>query len=168
MRVVFSYHFPNLHMGQYFKPVNVTKKEYICPWCIGTGAKLWEWAANPSGAIFVLLLRRSSQSGGGDFGCCTPQMIQLTESDDLADIVASALAKEGADAILDPAEIVGRWAGDEIYLIGDYDEPGDIYREAKSWRNISELMVTAWNSFIELPERKLHFEYCGCGECPDC
>ena len=58
--------FPTLYIGQYFRAVNKTKKEVVCPWCVGGGAKLWEWAANPIGALFVLLLRRSSGSGGGD------------------------------------------------------------------------------------------------------
>lgn len=54
-------------MGQYFKAVNTDKKEYVCPWCIGGGAKLCEWAANSQGAIFTLLLRKSDEGGGGDF-----------------------------------------------------------------------------------------------------
>ena len=28
-------------MGQYFKAINLDKKEYVCPWCLGGGAKLW-------------------------------------------------------------------------------------------------------------------------------
>ncbi|MCA9062830.1 MAG: hypothetical protein KDA96_07220 [Planctomycetaceae bacterium] len=155
-------------MGQYFKPVNVTKQEYICPWCIGAGAKLWEWAANPCGAIFVLLLRRSSQTGGGDFGSTKPLFIEVANDGECSDVIAQVLQREGADAVADASQIVGRWAGDEIYLVGDYDESGDLYRRAKSWRNISESVVEAWNGFIEIPELKLRFEYCGCGECPDC
>ena len=54
-------------MGQYFKAINVTKQEVVCPWCLGTGAKLWEWAANPLAAVFTLLLRKSDASGGGDY-----------------------------------------------------------------------------------------------------
>jgi len=54
-------------MGQYFKAVNLKKREYVCPWCIGGLAKLYEWSANPQGAIFPLLLRRSTQAGGGDY-----------------------------------------------------------------------------------------------------
>jgi hypothetical protein len=36
-------------MGQYFKACDLDKQEYICPWCVGGAAKLWEWAANPWG-----------------------------------------------------------------------------------------------------------------------
>ncbi|MDB5392139.1 MAG: hypothetical protein JWM11_7785 [Planctomycetaceae bacterium] len=55
------YLFSIFNMGQYFAAVNTDKKEFVCPWCIGGGAKLWEWAANPTGAIFTLLLRKSDE-----------------------------------------------------------------------------------------------------------
>ena len=41
-------------MGQYYVAVNKRKREYICPWCLGGVAKLWEWAVNPQSAIFPL------------------------------------------------------------------------------------------------------------------
>jgi hypothetical protein len=28
---------------------------------------------------------------------------------------------EGQPVKLDPSNVVGRWAGDEVYLVGDYD-----------------------------------------------
>ena len=55
------------NMGQYFVAINKDKKEYVCPWCLGGGAKLFEWAANPQGAIWTLLLRQSSEGGGGEY-----------------------------------------------------------------------------------------------------
>lgn len=53
-------------MGQYFRAVNLDKKEYICPWEIGGAAKLWEWCANRQAGIFPFLLRKSNEGGGGD------------------------------------------------------------------------------------------------------
>jgi hypothetical protein len=53
-------------MGQYFKAVNLDKKEYVCPWAIGGMAKLWEWCVNPQAGIFPFLLRKSNEGGGGD------------------------------------------------------------------------------------------------------
>jgi hypothetical protein len=53
-------------MGQYFKAVNLDKKEYVCPWAIGGMAKLWEWCANNQAGIFPFLLRKSNEGGGGD------------------------------------------------------------------------------------------------------
>ena len=78
-------------MGQYFRAVNTDKHEYVCPWCIGGGAKLWEWAANTQGAIFTLLLRKSDEGGGGDFP--NPEV----------------------------HPVVGSWSGDRVALVGDYD-----------------------------------------------
>ncbi|MBD3337847.1 MAG: hypothetical protein GF353_01975 [Candidatus Lokiarchaeota archaeon] len=54
------------HMGQYFRPINLDKKEYVCPWEIGGVAKLWEWCANCYAGIFPFLMRKSNESGGGD------------------------------------------------------------------------------------------------------
>ncbi len=78
-------------MGQYFKIVNQDKKEVINAWDLGGGAKFWEWLWNPQARVFVWLLRKSDEGGGGD--------------------------------INDPErfETLGRWAGDRITLIGDYD-----------------------------------------------
>lgn len=160
MRAVFVF-LPIFHMGQYFKPVNITKQEYVCPWCIGGGAKLWEWAVNPGGAIFVLLLRRSSQTGGGDYGGPATQVVELTEQQDLAEVIAKGILREGQDLPLPPESMVGRWAGDEVYLVGDYDDSGH-YQRASEFTNISRPLVEAWNAFVELPDYQLRFESCGC------
>ena len=78
-------------MGQYFKIVNEDKKEVINPWDLGGTAKFWEWLWNPQARVFVWLLRKSDEGGGGD--------INATER----------------------FETLGRWAGDRITLVGDYD-----------------------------------------------
>ncbi len=125
-------------MGQYFKAVNISKKEYVCPWCVGQVAKLWEWSANPHGSIFTLLLRKSSEGGGGDF--------------------------HGPTYEQDKNAIPGRWAGDHVCLVGDYDE-SRIWDHIDGYRNISKELVEPWNNFIEIPAMKLTFEECNsCGE----
>ena len=129
-------------MGQYFRAINTDKQEYICPWCIGGGAKLWEWAANPCGSIFTLLLRRSDEGGGGDYygyhkGC-----------------------GEGGPITCPVSPIAGRWAGDRVALVGDYDSSG-LYQSVSQYRNISEELVREWNAFIELDTHQLRFH-------PDC
>jgi hypothetical protein len=152
-------------MGQYFRAVNKTKKEVVCPWCIGGGAKLWEWAASPIGALFVLLLRRSSGCGGGDYYGYRPQVINVDgeSSNGFADTLARVALIEGAPAPQDPDSVVGRWAGDEVYLVGDYDS-SQLYEESHGYRNISRQLVETWNSFIDLEDRKLTYEECGCGQ----
>jgi hypothetical protein len=123
-------------MGQYFKAINLDKREYVCPWCVGEVAKLWEWAANPHGSLFTLLLRKSSEGGGGDFHGVTYE-----ES---------------------PQAIVGRWAGDRVVLCGDYDD-SRIWDCLPRYRNVSRELVDAWNAFMEIPDRKLTFDpHCGC------
>jgi hypothetical protein len=132
-------------MGQYFKAANTDKKEFVCPWCIGGGAKLWEWAANPQGAIFCLLLRKSDEGGGGDFygyrrGC-----------------------GEGGAICCPLSPIAGRWAGDRVVLVGDYDS-SHLWDELGDYRNISHELVQEWNEFIELADKRLDFTPCtSCG-----
>lgn len=120
-------------MGQYFKAINTDKHEYICPWCLGETAKLWEWANNRHGSIFTLLLRQSDRGGGGDCQC------------------------------FETSQIAGRWAGDRVCLIGDYDS-SQLYDEAKSYRNISREVVDEWNKFIGSPDSQLEYDPCSC--CP--
>jgi hypothetical protein len=131
-------------MGQYFKAVNIDKREVVCPWCIGGGAKLWEWSANTQGSIFTLLLRKSDEGGGGDFYGYHKE------------------CDEGGPITCRPEPMVGRWAGDRVALVGDYD-PSNLYTEAAGYRNISRELVAVWNDFIELPDRRLEFHAdCSC------
>lgn len=87
-------------MGQYWRIVNLTKKEYLDPYTLGSGAKLWEQVANdlPGRALIVLLAAMPVPRGGGD----------LNLDDDVA------------------KRTIGRWAGDRIALVGDYGVRGDI------------------------------------------
>lgn len=152
-------------MGQYFKPVNTDKKEFVCPWCIGGGAKLWEWAVNTQGAIFTLLLRKSSGSGGGDYGGPEPQVIQMTDDTDLAEVIAKGILHEGQPISIPAESMVGRWAGDRVVLVGDYDD-SELYSTATElYHNISAPLTVAWNQFVEDERFQLHYQCCGsCAE----
>ena len=138
--------FPTFTMGQYFKALNTDKMEVVCPWCIGGGAKLWEWAANPQGAIFTLLLRKSDEGGGGDFygyhkGC-----------------------GEGSPIPCPLSPIAGRWAGDRVMLVGDYDS-SKLWNQLHQCENISRQLVDEWNAFIEIDDKQLSYMPCaGCKE----
>lgn len=129
-------------MGQYFKAVNLDKREVVCPWCIGGGAKLWEWAANSQGAVLTLLLRKSDEGGGGDF-------YGYRKSNGEGGPIRSPVSR-----------IAGRWAGDRIAFVGDYDS-SKLWDQLGTFRNISGELVEEWNSFIELPDLKLTYR-------PDC
>lgn len=83
-------------MGQYWKTVNLDKREFICPHKLGGGLKLWEQVNNPPGtpvALFILTAAMPEPRGGGD---------------------------------LKPHPAIGRWAGDRIVTIGDYAEDDDV------------------------------------------
>ena len=110
-------------MGQYFKAVNLDKREFVCPWCVGGLAKLWEWAASNHGSVFTLLLQKSDAI----------ESLELSED-----------------------RTAGRWAGDRVVLIGEYDSTG-LYEESDQFRNISQSVVRDWNEFIGDPDRCLTF-----------
>ena len=119
-------------MGQYFVAVNHTKKEFVCPWCVGGVAKLVEWMLNPQSAILPYLLRRSDGSGGGD--------------------------------IEDPSAVdyAGRWAGDNVELLGDYHGDGSSYRQVyETYTNISADVVAEMLAALSIGETGLETGLCG-------
>ena len=83
-------------MGQYFKLVNLDKKEVVNAWDTGGGAKFWEWLYNIQARVLIWLLRQSDSDGGGDI----PEAERARYT------------------------TLGRWAGDRVTLIGDYDASG--------------------------------------------
>lgn len=52
----------------------------------------------------------------------------------------------------------GRWAGDRIVVVGDYDESGLYQKAAKEYREISGDIIEELNDFIGCQDYKL--EYC--------
>lgn len=53
-------------MGQYFVLVNEDKQEFVSAWTVGGSAKFYEWLWNHPARLLVWLLRRSTETGGGD------------------------------------------------------------------------------------------------------
>jgi hypothetical protein len=88
-------------MGQYYKIVNIKKKQYITPHTFGDGAKLMEFSMSASGVLagLAILLADGNGRGGGDLN-----------SDN---------------------DIVGSWAGDNIVIAGDYADTGKFVKEAE-------------------------------------
>ena len=86
-------------MGQYYKIVNVKKKEYITPHTFGDGAKLMEFSMSANGVLagLAILLADGNGRGGGDLNS--------------------------------NSSIVGSWAGDNIVIAGDYADPGKFVKE---------------------------------------
>jgi len=86
-------------MGQYYKIVNIKKKQYITPHTFGDGAKLMEFSMSASGVLagLAILLVDGNGRGGGD----------LHSKND----------------------IIGSWAGDNIVVAGDYADAGKFVKE---------------------------------------
>ena len=86
-------------MGQYYKIVNIKKKQYISPYIFGDGSKLMEFSMSANGALagLSILLADGNGRGGGDLH---------SEND-----------------------IVGSWAGDNIVVAGDYADDGKFVKE---------------------------------------
>ena len=99
---------------------NLTKQEYLHPHKLGTGLKLWEICANPQIGVLAYLLRKSDELGGGD--------------------------------IRDPDEFpnAGRWAGDSLVIIGDYDSSELYYYVQDHFKEITDEIKDEYNAFIEI------------------
>ena len=61
----------------------------------------------------------------------------------------------GGDIEHPDAQYAGRWAGDEVYLVGDYDSSGLYDRAQKSYRDIARGLVREYNRFIKIDKLKL-------------
>ena len=64
----------------------------------------------------------------------------------------------GGDVDNIEVEFAGRWAGDKVYLVGDYDSR-DLYTEAqKRYKNIAKGLVKEYNLFIQNKDLKLTYK----------
>lgn len=86
-------------MGQYYKAVNLDKKEFLSPHDCGNGAKLMEFGLSGMSMMSCvsILLADGNGRGGGDLHSKNP--------------------------------IIGSWAGDRIVITGDYADNGKFIPE---------------------------------------
>jgi len=86
-------------MGQYYKIVNIKKKQYIRPSTFGDGSKLMEFSMSANGVLagLAILLADGNGRGGGDLH---------SEND-----------------------IIGSWSGDNIVVAGDYADEGKFVKD---------------------------------------
>jgi len=108
-------------MGQYWLPVNLDKKEYINPHKLGSGLKIREQIHTHPGTCAALLMLVTAQReirGGGDF--------QMSEDEYL---IWKTEGPHRTDCTPVPREVIGRWAGDRIAIVGDYAEDSDLAEE---------------------------------------
>ena len=118
-------------MGQYWKVVNLKKREFLFPHKQGCGLKLWEQLANHPGtgaALLILCAAMPEARGGGDFDLgenwhgpertIPPHNVTPGPMPENYEEVARAT--------------IGRWAGDPIALVGDCAERGDLPAKYKA------------------------------------
>jgi hypothetical protein len=107
-------------MGQYFKVVNISKKQYIHPHTFGDGLKLKEFGASGMGTMQALavLLASGMGRGSGDLHTNNP--------------------------------IVGSWAGDRIVIAGDYADTGIFVDAAYSEYNLYIAASQADNEYEDI------------------
>lgn len=112
-------------MGQYWKPVNLDKREFIHPHKLGAGLKLWEQLANHPGtgaALIILCAAMPETRGGGDFDLEKnwhgPERKFPEHNIEPGPMPNNYQRLAG--------QVIGRWAGDRIALVGDYAEDTDL------------------------------------------
>lgn len=67
----------------------------------------------------------------------------------------------GGDVDTTKTRYAGRWAGDEVYLVGDYDSSQLYELASKQYTNIAQELVQEYNEFIAVEELKLTYEKLG-------
>lgn len=116
-------------MGQYWKAVNLDKKEYINPYRLDSGAKLWEQLANGVGdALIILCAAMPEHRGGGDLDLL--ENWHGTERTFPEHNLGPGPMPNTYPGIA--SRTIGRWAGDRIALVGDYAKAGDLPRKYKA------------------------------------
>ena len=109
-------------MGQYFLPVNLTKREFINPHALGSGLKLCEQLGSHVGsALIILCASMPERRGGGDLDL--DQNWHGPERKFPEHNVNPGPMPDEYPAIA--RRTIGRWAGDSIAIVGDYAKDSD-------------------------------------------
>jgi len=169
-------------MGQYWKLVNIDKREWVSPFRLGSSLKLWEHLAQCEGygrALTVLLSAQVESRGGGD----------LDIDQNWHGPERTFPAHNSSPGPMPPEyaniarSVIGRWIGDRVLIVGDYQEDDDakhfkvdpgpipwseLYGKCHSneddperFRDISELVATViehelGGKFMRHPGSKIH------------
>jgi len=118
-------------MGQYYRIVNLDKKEYLSPYPFDEGAKLLEFGTGKGTLLLALavLLADGNGRGGGDLHgipcpkCkvwieCGPPGYGYKTGPGISDYERECECREWGGWL--PPKIAGRWKGNRIVVAGDY------------------------------------------------
>ncbi len=64
----------------------------------------------------------------------------------------------GGDRDTSTTEYAGRWAGDTVYLVGDYDESKLFDKAQREFTNISNPLAKEYNDFVAVKESQLQIK----------
>jgi len=134
-------------MGQYHMVVNLTKREFIHPHKLGSGLKLWEQIANGAnggtGAALLVLLAASNGRGIGDLDVEDnwhgPERVDMSGPGPMPESYPEVAKRT-----------IGRWAGDQIAVVGDYAEDSDLPPEFKASSILAE--TEEGGTYIDISE----------------
>lgn len=114
-------------MGQYWKVVNLDKREWVDAHQLGVGLKLGEQIGSGHGtpdALFILVAAMRGRRGGGDFDYDSNYYGRER------DMTKETHRLRGAPVVEEYNDVakrtIGRWAGDRIAVVGDYAEDDDL------------------------------------------
>jgi hypothetical protein len=64
----------------------------------------------------------------------------------------------GGDCDTSTTKYAGRWAGDKVYLVGDYDDSHLFQKAEQEFTNISKPLAQEYNDFVAIAESKLQID----------
>lgn len=114
-------------MGQYWKAVNLDKREYVTPHKLGVGLKLGEQIGSGHGtpdALFILTAAMRERRGSGDFDWDSNYYGPERDNNRENDRIAGGPVQDDYNTVA--KRTIGRWAGDRIAIVGDYSEDSDL------------------------------------------
>ncbi len=150
-------------MGQYFRIVNLTKKQYINPWDFDDGPKLMEFGQSSGGTLLALAVLTANGNGRGMGDLHLPDYSPLIKKEMQAyNKARDARSKLTGDAYVNcphpeypdhtPSplfDIVGSWAGDRIVTAGDSGDRGRWITKAQTELVIANRITNAKAQFAE-------------------
>jgi len=140
-------------MGQYFRIVNLDKKEWIEP----STWKLWEICANNDIRMLGYLLATNNPDGTSVIKHFTdPEKAKRKYGESFKILYYDEKYKMGFG--VPKCEYFGRWCGDRIAIVGDYADQATnakglpTFHELEQnpeWKNITNEVAEEFNVFIE-------------------